>query len=263
MSETTNTAPAEAAQGPGPRTLQGVVTRDKNDKTRRVEVARRVQHPKYGKFIKRRTVCYTHDEKNESHLGDTVEIIESRPLSKLKALETRPRGDEGPEPHPGGTRRGRRRRHHRHGRQVTETDNDHDSDVFLHGRRGQHRRQGSDVHSGAGRLEAPRGLPGRHREGQHQEGAARRGSEARRRGEGRHRSHQGRHPPRRRQLRPVRQQCARHPGRGRQSTGHADLRGRAPRTARNSARFSASRPRSCNGGRERPCLFAKTTRWKS
>lgn len=81
---TTNTAPATQAEGPGPRTLQGVVTRDKNDKTRRVEVARRVQHPKYGKFIKKRTVCYTHDEQNESHLGDTVEIVESRPLSKSK-----------------------------------------------------------------------------------------------------------------------------------------------------------------------------------
>lgn len=78
----TNTPPA--AEGPGPRKLLGVVTRDKNDKTRRVEVARRVQHPKYGKFIKKRTVCYAHDESNESHLGDTVEIVESRPLSKLK-----------------------------------------------------------------------------------------------------------------------------------------------------------------------------------
>lgn len=80
----TNTPPAPTVEGPGPRKLQGVVTRDKNDKTRRVEVARRVQHPKYGKFIKKRTVCYAHDEANESHLGDTVEIIESRPLSKLK-----------------------------------------------------------------------------------------------------------------------------------------------------------------------------------
>jgi small subunit ribosomal protein S17 len=53
-------------------------------KTRRVEVERLVRHPKYGKFVKRRTVCYVHDEKNESHLGDTVEIVESRPLSKTK-----------------------------------------------------------------------------------------------------------------------------------------------------------------------------------
>jgi small subunit ribosomal protein S17 len=67
--------------------LAGVVTRDKMAKTRRVEVERLVRHPKYGKFVKRRTVCYVHDERNESHLGDTVEIIESRPLSKLKRWE--------------------------------------------------------------------------------------------------------------------------------------------------------------------------------
>jgi small subunit ribosomal protein S17 len=68
----------------GRRIVQGIVTRDKMAKTRRVEVERLVRHAKYGKFVKRRTVCYAHDEKNESHLGDTVEIMESRPLSKLK-----------------------------------------------------------------------------------------------------------------------------------------------------------------------------------
>lgn len=66
------------------RTLIGVVTRDKMDKTRRVDVERLVKHPRYGKYIKRRTVCYVHDEKNESHAGDTVEIMETRPLSKMK-----------------------------------------------------------------------------------------------------------------------------------------------------------------------------------
>jgi small subunit ribosomal protein S17 len=66
------------------RTLVGIVTRDKTAKTRRVEVSRRVKHPKYGKFIKERTICYMHDESNESHLGDTVEIVECRPLSKTK-----------------------------------------------------------------------------------------------------------------------------------------------------------------------------------
>ena len=66
------------------RTLIGIVTRDKTLKTRRVEIQRLVKHPRYGKYIKRRTVCYAHDEKNESHIGDTVEIMESRPLSKLK-----------------------------------------------------------------------------------------------------------------------------------------------------------------------------------
>lgn len=66
------------------RVLQGVVTSDKMAKTRRVEIARLVKHPKYKKIIRRRTVCYVHDEENESAAGDTVEIIESLPTSKLK-----------------------------------------------------------------------------------------------------------------------------------------------------------------------------------
>ncbi len=65
----------------------GVVTSDKSDKTRRVEIARQVQHPKYGKFVRQRTVCYVHDESNESGQGDMVEIVESRPLSKTKRWE--------------------------------------------------------------------------------------------------------------------------------------------------------------------------------
>jgi small subunit ribosomal protein S17 len=62
----------------------GLVTSDKMNKTRRVEIPRLVKHPRYGKYIKRRTVCYVHDQNNESHRGDTVEIMETRPLSKLK-----------------------------------------------------------------------------------------------------------------------------------------------------------------------------------
>jgi len=62
----------------------GVVTGDKCAKTRRVEIDRLVRHPKYGKILKRRTVCHVHDEKNESGLGDTVEIIECPPKSRLK-----------------------------------------------------------------------------------------------------------------------------------------------------------------------------------
>jgi small subunit ribosomal protein S17 len=61
-----------------------VVTSDKMNKTRRVEVPRLVKHPQYGKYIRRRTICYVHDEKNESRKGDTVEIMETRPLSKTK-----------------------------------------------------------------------------------------------------------------------------------------------------------------------------------
>ncbi len=69
------------------RTEIGVVTGDKTSKTRRVEIPRLVRHAKYGKILHRRTVCHVHDEENTSHLGDTVEIVESRPLSKLKRWE--------------------------------------------------------------------------------------------------------------------------------------------------------------------------------
>ncbi len=62
----------------------GVVTGDKTAKTRRVEIPRWVRHPRYGKYLRRRTVCYVHDENNESKLGDTVEIAESRPMSRTK-----------------------------------------------------------------------------------------------------------------------------------------------------------------------------------
>jgi small subunit ribosomal protein S17 len=66
------------------RTEVGVVTSDRMTGTRRVEIPRLVKHPKYGKFLRRRTICYVHDEKNESHMGDTVEIVECRPMSRLK-----------------------------------------------------------------------------------------------------------------------------------------------------------------------------------
>ena len=82
--ETNNpTSPLPGERG-NRRVVTGTVTRDKTAKTRRVEVQRLVRHPKYGKFIKRRTVCYVHDEMNESALGDTVEIMECRPMSRTK-----------------------------------------------------------------------------------------------------------------------------------------------------------------------------------
>lgn len=62
----------------------GLVTSDKTDRARRVEIARLIKHPKYGKFVRRKTVCHVHDEENQSRLGDTVEIVECRPKSKLK-----------------------------------------------------------------------------------------------------------------------------------------------------------------------------------
>ena len=66
------------------RVVVGVVTRDEASQTRRVEIPRLVRHPMYGKTMRRRTICYAHDEENKSKIGDTVEIEESRPLSKLK-----------------------------------------------------------------------------------------------------------------------------------------------------------------------------------
>jgi small subunit ribosomal protein S17 len=62
----------------------GVVASNKMDKTISVLVNRKVKHPKYGKFINRRSKFMAHDEKNECNEGDTVRIMETRPLSKNK-----------------------------------------------------------------------------------------------------------------------------------------------------------------------------------
>lgn len=64
--------------------FQGTVVSDKMNKTRTVLVYRTVRHPKYEKVMRVRKKFYVHDEKNESKVGDVVEFIESRPLSKLK-----------------------------------------------------------------------------------------------------------------------------------------------------------------------------------
>ncbi|RLA84637.1 MAG: 30S ribosomal protein S17 [Deltaproteobacteria bacterium] len=62
----------------------GVVVSDKMDKTVVVRVERFVQHPRYGKVMRRYTKFYAHDERNECKVGDKVLIIETRPLSRLK-----------------------------------------------------------------------------------------------------------------------------------------------------------------------------------
>lgn len=62
----------------------GVVTSNKMEKSIVVAVERRVKHPKYGKFVKKTSKFFAHDEKNECNIGDTVRIMETRPLSKLK-----------------------------------------------------------------------------------------------------------------------------------------------------------------------------------
>ncbi|MDR1111436.1 MAG: 30S ribosomal protein S17 [Deltaproteobacteria bacterium] len=66
------------------QTITGVVVSDKMDKTVVVLVNRLVKHPVYKKYIRRRSKFMAHDEQNSARLGDTVEIIQSRPLSRLK-----------------------------------------------------------------------------------------------------------------------------------------------------------------------------------
>ena len=83
-------APAAKASATAPaagfiRSLTGVVTSSKADKTITVRVDRRVKHPVYGKFIRRSTKLAAHDEGNDCHEGDTVTIVESRPISKRKS----------------------------------------------------------------------------------------------------------------------------------------------------------------------------------
>jgi small subunit ribosomal protein S17 len=92
MADTETTTPASEKHGtprgaivrPLLRSLQGVVASDKGNKTIKVVVNYQMRHPKYGKFLKRRTVLHAHDEKNLAKEGDTVEIAECRPLSKTK-----------------------------------------------------------------------------------------------------------------------------------------------------------------------------------
>jgi small subunit ribosomal protein S17 len=67
------------------RTLSGRVVSDKMDKTVTVVVDRKVTHPIYGKIISRRMKLHAHDENNECHTGDVVEIQECRPLSRTKS----------------------------------------------------------------------------------------------------------------------------------------------------------------------------------
>lgn len=66
-------------------TKTGVVKTDRRDKTRKVVIDDLARHSKYGKYMKRRTVIHIHDENNESHVGDVVEITQCRPMSKTKS----------------------------------------------------------------------------------------------------------------------------------------------------------------------------------
>lgn len=80
----TQPAPQATANRALLRIIRGVVASDKGNKTIKVVVDYQTKHPKYGKYLRRRTVLHAHDEKNEAKEGDTVEIAECRPLSKTK-----------------------------------------------------------------------------------------------------------------------------------------------------------------------------------
>ncbi|GAA3972459.1 MULTISPECIES: 30S ribosomal protein S17 [Allohahella] len=67
------------------RTETGRVVSDKMDKSVVVLIERKVKHPLYGKYVKRSTKLQAHDEQNECHIGDVVQIQESRPISKNKS----------------------------------------------------------------------------------------------------------------------------------------------------------------------------------
>ena len=80
-----STQPAETTEARrNKRTMTGVVTSNKMQKTITVEVTRLVKHPQYGKYVRRRSRLKAHDERSEAKTGDTVIVVECRPLSRTK-----------------------------------------------------------------------------------------------------------------------------------------------------------------------------------
>ncbi len=84
MSTDTTAAAAPPASRPSRKERIGVVISDRMDKTILVAVQRQIKHPIYGKFIKKTTKLMAHDERNDAKRGDSVRIMETRPLSKHK-----------------------------------------------------------------------------------------------------------------------------------------------------------------------------------
>jgi small subunit ribosomal protein S17 len=75
---------AEAKERGRRKSRVGEVVKDRADKTVIVRVARRVPHPLYGKVVQRSSKFAAHDEANDAHVGDTVRIVETKPISKTK-----------------------------------------------------------------------------------------------------------------------------------------------------------------------------------
>lgn len=84
MSTTTGNTGTGDADRAERKVMRGTVTSNKMQKTVVVQVDRKVKHPLYEKFVSKRTKLYAHDENGEAKVGDIVEIVETRPLSKLK-----------------------------------------------------------------------------------------------------------------------------------------------------------------------------------
>lgn len=84
MTEQTETAAATVEKRNLRKVFIGVVVSDKQDKTLVIKVDRRAPHPLYNKVVRVSSKYYAHDENNEARAGDTVQIMETRPLSKLK-----------------------------------------------------------------------------------------------------------------------------------------------------------------------------------
>lgn len=84
MSEETMSTETTTVQRKRRKTRIGIVSSSKMTKTITVAVERRVKHPIYGKFVKKTTKFHAHDESNTAGVGDTVRIMETRPLSKTK-----------------------------------------------------------------------------------------------------------------------------------------------------------------------------------
>jgi small subunit ribosomal protein S17 len=84
MAETQNQTASKEGHRSNRKTRIGVVVSDKADKTVTIRVERRFSHPLYGKQVAKTKKYHAHDEKNEYRVGDTVRIVETRPLSKTK-----------------------------------------------------------------------------------------------------------------------------------------------------------------------------------
>ena len=78
------TPPSERAGSGKPRVRQGLVVSDKANKTITVEIDIARQHRTYGKIVRTTSTLHAHDERNEANEGDTVRVVESRPLSRTK-----------------------------------------------------------------------------------------------------------------------------------------------------------------------------------